>query len=163
MGGLLEPDHSKRNIIIFIIALVMFAGFNSFYFIKDRGCREYPEKLKSCTPYVCAQRVMGFENKYMAHVALTLRREIIGLEKDKFYDAQFCNVIETNDVTKEEHFACKYSDKTRESVVQRSAILFGTAPIQSDPNNDLGEDRVSVVRASYSKHTAEQEKECVKK
>ncbi len=156
-NGILEADHTNRNITIFVSVLLISAGFTAFFFIKNHGCDEYVENLKTCTPSVCAQRVMGFESKYMTHKPATLRREILGMEKDQFFDTSTCNVIEIDDMEKNEPVTCKYSDKTREEVVKRAAILFGTAPLASDPHHTIEDKQVSSIRGRNmtfaAKHT----------
>ena len=160
-NGILEPDHTKRNVVVFLVACIIFGITASFYFIQNHGCREYTDHLKACTKYVCTQRVMGFESKYLGHTALTLRREIVGLEKDKFMDEQFCNVVETDNVSTDEIYKCKYSDKTRAEVADRAAILFSIAPLPA--TSDFADAKAAnILRASYATRTPDQVKECVK-
>ncbi len=160
MLDFLEPDNIKRNAIIFIAALLFCGAFAGFYTVVDNGCSQYLQNLKECKPYKCKQRVMGFESGYVVHKAIVIGREIVGLEKDKFFDTQTCNIIETDDVSKKEKILCKYTDKTKEIAAMRAAILFGKAALPVENNQKLTGFEQAAKTAAYSQRSPEQITEC---
>lgn len=152
----LEPDHTSRNILIFSVSLIICASLSGFYFFADRGCMGYAEKLKTCTAYKCTQRVKGFPNAHLGKSPASFTREIKGLEKDKFYDFSTCNVVEYDNVDGDYTTFCKYKDKTRQAVIARSGILFGSAPLPEGTQDS------HLERYQFAERTVEQQAECNK-
>lgn len=156
-SNFLEPDHTKRNLVIFSVSLLILASFSGFYFMADRGCKEYTQNLRSCTPFQCTQRVKGFENKYLGKSPAMLTRQIMGREKDKYFDTSTCNVLETDNIDGKSAMFCKYSDNTLNITIMRSDILFGTAPLPAGTSGNT-----AAQRAAYATRTPEQKAECEK-
>ena len=158
----LDTENSRFSLSCFITALIILLVGTAVYFIRNHGCDTYSQHLSDCIPYKCTERVMGFESKYMGHTAVTISREITGLEKDQFFNTSTCNTTEIDNTAKDEQTHCKYSYNTRILAASRAAIQFGTDKLPQDPANaKLSSMELAEKRATYIARSPEQLRECV--